>query len=75
LRHKRFVPCGMGIDIWGPHSIVQDSELYVEFNLDNSKMTLIRCQVIVISVRNNFVGAEFKVRPDYYPELGFYLLP
>jgi hypothetical protein len=66
---------GMGIDIWGPHSIVQGGELYVEFNLDNSKKTLIRCQVIVISVRNNFVGTKFKVRPDYYPELGFYLLP
>lgn len=66
---------GMGIDIWGAHSIAKGDELYVEFNLDNSKKTLIRCQVVVVSVRNSFVGAEFKEKPDYYPELGFYLLP
>jgi hypothetical protein len=65
---------GIGLDIWGSHSIAQGDELFVEFNLDNRKKSLMKCKVIVKSVHNNYVGAEFKKKSDYCPELGFFLL-
>lgn len=65
---------GIRLDIWGPHDIAEGDELFIEFNLDNAKSSLVKCKVVVKSVHNNLVGAEFKEKADFCPELGFYLL-
>lgn len=65
---------GVGLDIWGNHTIEEGDELFLEFNLDTKRNSLIRCEVTVKTVRENFVGAEFKGREDCHAYLGFYLM-
>lgn len=65
---------GIGLDIWGHHTIEKGNELFIEFNLDNKKHSLVKCEVTVKTVQNNYIGAEFKDKLDFNPDLGFYLL-
>ena len=65
---------GVGMEIWGPHTIEEGDELFLEFNLDNAKQTLVRCIVIVRTIRKNFIGVEFKNKKEVLPNLGFYFM-
>jgi hypothetical protein len=65
---------GIGLDIWGKHTIEKGDELFIEFNLDNRKRSLIKCEVIVKTIRENYVGAEFKDKLICNSDLRFYLL-
>ena len=65
---------GLGLDIWGNHTIETGEHLFIEFILDNKKRSRIRCELIVRTVQNNYVGTEFKEKLDFIPDLGFYLL-
>ena len=65
---------GIRLDIWGRHSIEEGHELLIEFNLNTKKKSLIKCEVTVKTVQNNFIGAKFKEQLDFNPDLGFYLL-
>ena len=65
---------GAGLKIPGPHGIEEGDELFLLFNLDNKKRSLIQGIVTVKTVRGNVIGAEFKEKADFNPELGFYLM-
>lgn len=65
---------GIGLDIWGQHSIEEGDELLVEFKLNNKRHTVIKREVIVKTVHENYVGAEFQDDFDHHPDLGFYLM-
>jgi hypothetical protein len=65
---------GVGLNISGLHEIEEGDELFLQFNLDNKKKSLIKCAVTVKKVRGNLIGAEFKEGSDFNPELGFYLM-
>ena len=65
---------GLGLDIWGDHTIEKGDHLFIKFILDNKKRSLIQCELTVRTVQNNYVGAEFKEKLDFNPDLGFYLL-
>lgn len=66
---------GIGLDIWGQHTIEKGNELLIEFHLDDRHNSFIRCEVTVKTVRKNWVGAEFKDKSDVNRnrDLGFYL--
>lgn len=65
---------GVGLNMWERHTIEEGDELFLEFNLDNTKQTPIRCIVIVRTVRNNLIGAEYKDKKEIRPYLGFYFM-
>lgn len=65
---------GLGLDIWGFHSVKEGDALLIEFTLDNKKKSHIRSEVVVKTVRENYVGAEFKEKSEFIANLGFYLM-
>ena len=65
---------GIGLDIWGGHTIEKGDHIFIDFILDNTKRSRIRCELTVRTVQNNYVGAEFTEKLDFSPDLGFYLL-
>ena len=66
---------GIGFDAVGANRIEIDHELEVTFTLDDTHSSVIKKQVIVKIVRDNFVGCEFRHAHEYDKSLGFYLLP
>ena len=66
---------GIGFTLKEPANINIGCTLRVKFNLDNHKQTLIDKKVIVMTVRENFVGCEFIELDLHQKELGFYLMP
>jgi len=66
---------GIGFEAIGGHSIEKDHELEVTFTLDDIHSSVIKRQVEVRIVNNNYVGCEFAYAHEYNKALGFYLLP
>jgi len=66
---------GIGFTLKEPANINIGCTLRVKFNLDNHKQTLIDKKVIVMTVREDFIGCEFIELDLYQKELGFYLMP
>jgi len=65
---------GVGFEARG-NRIEKDHELEVTFTLDDIHSSVIRKQVVVRIVTNNYVGCEFTYAHEYNKALGFYLLP
>ena len=66
---------GIGFEATGGHRIKKNHELEVKFTLDDIHSSVIKRQVEVRTVNNNYVGCEFAYAHEYNKALGFYLLP
>ena len=49
------------------------NKLFIEFELDNAKQTIIKKNCVVASIRNSIVGVLF-VDDNFAKEIGFYLM-
>ena len=54
--------------------VKKGDELFVRFNLDDAKQSLIHKKVVVKLINDKFLGCEFTDLDRYEKELGFYLL-
>lgn len=61
------------MDIWGPHTLEEGDVLFIEFELDNKKKSLLRREVTVRTVEKNYVGAQFSDQMECQSDLAFYL--
>ena len=66
---------GIGFEAVGGNRIEKEHELEVTFTLDDTHSSVIKKQVVVRIVNNNYVGCEFTHAHEYNKALGFYLLP
>ncbi|MFC1843394.1 PilZ domain-containing protein [Thermodesulfobacteriota bacterium] len=66
---------GIGFEAVGGNRIEKDHELEVTFTLDDTHSSVIKKNVVVRIVNNNYVGCEFTHAHEYNKALGFYLLP
>lgn len=66
---------GVGFEVVGRHLIEPGSKLTIKFNLDNPQKTFVQKEIIVKTVRGNFIGAKFTETVAHDPTLGFYLMP
>ena len=66
---------GIGLQVVGINRIEKNHELIVTFTLDDTHASVIKKQVVVRIVVDNFVGCEFLHAHEYDKALGFYLLP
>jgi len=66
---------GIGFEVVGGNRIEKEHELEVTFTLDDTHSSVIKKQVVVRIVNNNYVGCEFTHAHEYSKALGFYLLP
>jgi hypothetical protein len=63
---------GISFTVAGKHRIEEGQELWLEFELDDKKKTLLQREAIVKSVRQDTIGCELKAQLEE-KELGFYL--
>ncbi len=66
---------GIGFQAVGGNRIKKEDELEVTFTLDDTHSSVIKKQVVVRIVRDQFVGCEYLHAQEYDKALGFYLLP
>ncbi len=66
---------GIGFQAVGGNRIKNEDELEVTFTLDDTHSSVIKKQVVVRIVRDQFVGCEYMHAQEYNKALGFYLLP
>lgn len=66
---------GIGFEAVGGHRLEKEHELQVTFTLDDTHSSVIKKNVVVRIVNNNYVGCEFMHAHEYNKALGFYLLP
>lgn len=64
---------GLKIKLQRPHMFTPGEEFLIEFNLDDKDQSLISKKIIIRSVTDKLVGAEFK-SPEHYDPLGAYLM-
>lgn len=66
---------GVGFEKYGQQDVSAGSRIWLQFTLNNAKRSKIIREVVVKSVKRNFVGGEFVPRKcGTEPELGFYLM-
>ena len=66
---------GIGFEAVGGNRIEKENELVVTFTLDDTHSSVIKKQVVVKILNDNYVGCEFLHLFEYNKALGFYLLP
>ena len=66
---------GIGFQAVGGNRIKNEDELEITFTLDDTHSSVIKKQVVVRIVRDQFVGCEYLHAQEYDKALGFYLLP
>ena len=67
---------GIGFKMIGKYDIQEGDVLNVQFSLDDENGTQIKSNVVVRSVSDNYIGAEFSTLDMHaMKELGFYLMP
>ena len=66
---------GIGFQAVGGNRIKNEDELEVTFTLDDTHSSVIKKQVVVRIVKDQFVGCEYLHAQEYDKALGFYLLP
>ena len=66
---------GVGFEVTGLHAIMIGQKARLQFTLDNKKKTHIDKHVVIISVKNGYVGCEFLDDRVFEKDLGFYLQP
>lgn len=64
---------GVGFTVPDVHFIEKGQVLSLSFTLDDKKKTRLVKEVVVMSVKENFIGCSFIDRQAYDKELGFYL--
>ncbi|NLI83166.1 MAG: PilZ domain-containing protein [Deltaproteobacteria bacterium] len=67
---------GIGFKTVGKYDIKEGDILSIQFSLDNPKASTIKGKIVVKSVNDNYIGAEFFALDEHAKkELGFYLMP
>lgn len=64
---------GVGFTVPDVHFIEKGQVLSLSFTLDDKKKTRLVKEVVVMSVKENFIGCSFVDKQAYDKELGFYL--
>lgn len=64
---------GLGFTISGLHNIKVGQLLSIEFQLNDKNKTPLKKQAVVRSVRQNYIGCEFRNNSDLEKALGFFL--
>ena len=65
---------GMKIEVYENFKFSEGDILKIEFQLDDSKKTLITKKVVIRSIKNSFIGTEFLQTEAEDKALGFYLM-
>ena len=66
---------GMGLEVNENSKLSEGDVLEIQFRLDDPKSTLITTKVVIKTIENLYIGAEFLRNEIKKNRLGFYLMP